>query len=247
LQLANRLDGHYQGRALGNIAGALAKTGEFNRALELVKTVKSDLAKTEVLARFAENLTEVRQLEQVLQMAQQIKIGSMEKGFTMSSIAISLAKAGQFDPALQLASTIKNDDSKAYALYNITGILAKAGQYDRAKEAASTIKEGNSYKQMAFVHIAASLAETGKVADAVQVVSSIDDRTSMPDRWLSETAMVLTEAKQYNLALQMANAITDESEKAWTLSQLANKLVEVGQTELASQAIAPALKIVEAN
>jgi hypothetical protein len=45
----------------------------------------------------------------------------------------------------------------------------------------------------------------------------------------------------------MANVITDESEKAWTLSQLANKLVEVGQTELASQAIAPALKIVEAN
>ncbi len=100
---------------------------------------------------------------------------------------------------------------------------------------------------MAFVHIAASLAESGKVADAVQVVSSLQERTSIPDRWFSETAMVLTEAKQYNSALQMANAITDESEKAWTLSQLANKLVEAGQTELASQAIAPALKIVEAN
>jgi hypothetical protein len=44
----------------------------------------------------------------------------------------------------------------------------------------------------------------------------------------------------------MANAITGENEKAWVLAQLANNLVEAGQTELASQAIAPALEIVKA-
>jgi hypothetical protein len=69
----------------------------------------------------------------------------------------------------------------------------------------------------------------------------------MPDRWFSETVMELTEAKQYNPALQIANAITDESEKAWTLAELAKRLLEAGQTELASQAIDPALEIVEAN
>jgi hypothetical protein len=100
---------------------------------------------------------------------------------------------------------------------------------------------------MAFAYIAASLAETGKVADAVQVVSSIKKPTSRPDESLVNTVMVLTEAKQYNPALQMANAIGDENEKAWTLAWLANELVEAGQTQLASQAIAPALKIVQAN
>jgi ribosomal protein S7 len=45
----------------------------------------------------------------------------------------------------------------------------------------------------------------------------------------------------------MAKTIKDENEKAWTLAQLANDLVKAGQTELASQAIKPALKIVEAN
>jgi hypothetical protein len=58
--------------------------------------------------------------------------------------------------------------------------------------------------------------------------------------------MVLTEAKQYNPALQMANAVTGENEKAWVLAQLANNLVEAGQTELASKAITPAMEIVEA-
>ncbi len=124
--------------------------------------------------------------------------------------------------------------------------MAKARQYDRAKEVASTIKDG-TLKATAFVYIAASLAEAGKVADAVQVVSTIQYGPSISDRWFSETVMELTEAKQYNPALQMANAIGDEREKAWTLAQLANKLIEAGQTQLASQAIAPALKIVEAN
>lgn len=45
----------------------------------------------------------------------------------------------------------------------------------------------------------------------------------------------------------MANAITNESQKAWTLADLAKKLMEAGQTKLASQAIDPALEIVEAN
>jgi ribosomal protein S7 len=45
----------------------------------------------------------------------------------------------------------------------------------------------------------------------------------------------------------MANAITSENEKAWILAQLANNLVEAGQTELASQAINLALEIVEAT
>jgi hypothetical protein len=42
----------------------------------------------------------------------------------------------------------------------------------------------------------------------------------------------------------MANAIGDENTKAWTLAWLAKESVEAGQTELAAQAIKPALEIV---
>jgi hypothetical protein len=214
--------------------------------LQLVKTIQIDAAKPIALGRFAESLTEAKQLEQVWQMAKTIKVGSMEQQPMLSRIAISFASSGQIDRALQVASTIKHDDGKALALHSIVSSLAKARQYDRAKEVASTIKDDN-LKATAFVYIAASLAETGKVADAVQVVSSIQYGPSRPDRWFSETAMGLAEAKQYNPALQMANAIGDESEKAWTLAWLAKESLEAGQTELASQAIAPALKIVQAN
>ena len=246
LQLVNQLDGYHKASALGKIAVDLASSGQFDRALQLVKTTQSDPAHPIVLGRFAESLTDARQLEPVLQMAKMIKVGSMEQQSMLSRIAISFAKVGQPDQALQVASTIRRDKEKALALPSIVRSLAKAGQYDQAKEVASTIKD-DSLKGTAFVYLAVGLAETGKVADAVQVVSAIEQRDAMPARWFSETVMVLTGAKQYNPALQMANAITGENEKAWVLAQLANNLVEAGQTELASQAITSALEIVEAT
>jgi tetratricopeptide (TPR) repeat protein len=246
LQLVNQLDSYRKGSALGKIAVELASSGQFDRALQLVKSTQSDPAHPIVLARFAESLTDTRQLEPVLQMAKTIEVGSMEQQSMLSKIAISLAKVGQPEQALQVASTIKRDDKKALALPSIVRSLAKAGQYDQAKKVASTIKD-DSLKGTAFVYLAVGLAETGKIADAVQVVSAIEQRDAIPARWFSETVMVLTRAKQYNPALQMANAITSENEKAWILAQLANNLVEAGQTELASQAINPALEIVEAT
>ncbi len=246
LQLVNQLDSYRKASALGKIAVELASSGQFDRALQLVKTTQSDPAHPIVLARFAESLTDARQLEPVLQMAKTIEVGSMEQQSMLSKIAISLAKVGQPEQALQVASTIKRDDKKALALPSIVRSLAKAGQYDQANEVASTIKD-DSLKGTAFVYLAVGLAETGKIADAVQVVSAIEQRDAIPARWFSETVMVLTGAKQYNPALQMANAITGENEKAWILAQLANNLVEAGQTELASQAITPALEIVEAT
>jgi ribosomal protein S7 len=158
-------------------------------------------------------------------------------------LAFSFARAGELDRALQVAATVKGDKDKSEVLRNIVSGLAKAGQYDRAKEVASTIKDG-THKAGAFVYIATRLAEAGRVADALQVVSSIEDRPSRADERLNYIVMQLTDAKQYNSALQMANAMGDENEKAWTLGWLANKLVQVGQTELASQAIKPAFEIV---
>ena len=99
-------------------------------------------------------------------------------------------------------------------------------------------------KDLALVDIAASLAEAGKIADAVQTVSSIDNSGRFPDPWFSESLMVLIKQRKYEPALQMANTIRDESQKAWTLAWLANELVKVGKTELASRAIKPALEIV---
>jgi tetratricopeptide (TPR) repeat protein len=246
LQLVNPLDSHNKASALGEIAVEFASSGEFDRALQLVNTIQSDPTQAIVLTFLAESLTEVRQLEQVLQIAKTIQVGSMEQQSMLSRIAIRFAKVGQPEQALQVASTIKRDDEKALVLHNIVSSLAKAGRYDQAKEVASTIKD-DYLKDTAFVYLAAGLAETGKVADAVQVVSAIEQRDAIPAIWFHQTVMVLTEAKQYNPALQMANAITDENEKAWVLAQLANNLVEAGQTELASQAITPALKIVEVS
>jgi hypothetical protein len=86
---------------------------------------------THSLARFAESLTEARQLEQVLQMAKTIKVGSMEQQSMLSRIAISFAIVGQPEQALQLASTIKRDDEKALYCIASSGAWRKLGNMNK--------------------------------------------------------------------------------------------------------------------
>jgi hypothetical protein len=248
-QLANRLDNSSNTALLGAIASALAEKGEFNRGLQLIQNIKVDPAKAVALHQFTTTFssTDAKQLEQVLRTANQVKGESMEIKSAFSNIAISFAKAGQVDRALQIASSIKNNSYlPEHTLRKISEILAQAGQYDQAKQVASTIKVGTD-KSMAFVAIAASLIEAGKVTDAVQLLSTIEGSASIPNQWIYETVMVLANAKKYNQALQMANYIQDENQKAWTLAQIANQLTEAGQPQLAAQVIKPALEIVGLN
>jgi folylpolyglutamate synthase/dihydropteroate synthase len=125
LQLVNPLDSHHNASALGKIAVQFASSGQFDRALQLVNTIQSDPTQAIVLTILAESLTEVRQLEQVLQIAKTIEVGSMEQQSMLSRIAIRFALSRQPEQALQLASTIKRDDEKALVLHSIVRSLAK--------------------------------------------------------------------------------------------------------------------------
>jgi serine protease Do len=50
-----------------------------------------------------------------------------------------MAKAGQFDLALQIAQKIEGAWSRSWALTEIAKALAQVGQFDRALEVAETI------------------------------------------------------------------------------------------------------------
>jgi serine protease Do len=52
-----------------------------------------------------------------------------------------MAKAGQFDLALQIAQKIENALARSLALKDIAEAMAKAGQFDRAVEVAEMIDD----------------------------------------------------------------------------------------------------------
>jgi hypothetical protein len=53
---------------------------------------------------------------------------------------IAMAKAGQFDLALQAAQKIEDAWDRSWALWEIAVAMAKAGQFDRALQVAQKIE-----------------------------------------------------------------------------------------------------------
>jgi Flp pilus assembly protein TadD len=58
----------------------------------------------------------------------------------MEEIAPNLTTEGQYDQALKIAATIKDDSAKQRAMEAIAPNLTTEGQYDQALKIAETIK-----------------------------------------------------------------------------------------------------------
>jgi serine/threonine protein kinase len=91
--------------------------------------------------------------------------------------SLNYAAAGQYDQALSLARSIKNDSLKAKALAAIAGELAENSHYDQALKVVNSIKEGYG-KEYALEEVAIKLAEKGQYDQALEVAKTIKDDSS---------------------------------------------------------------------
>jgi tetratricopeptide (TPR) repeat protein len=91
----------------------------------------------------------------------------------LGAIAGELAAAGQYNKALEVAETLKdNYEDKQRALEAIARGLAKAERYDQAIEIAKTIYDF-PVKARALDAIVSKLAEKGQYDRALQVAETI--------------------------------------------------------------------------
>ncbi|MGB3238724.1 MAG: hypothetical protein WBB29_10530, partial [Geitlerinemataceae cyanobacterium] len=137
LQLAQVSDSDPE--LLYQIAMALAKAGEIDRALEMAQTADSYLENS-ALSGIAYTLAKAGEIDRALTVAGTITDES-EKAWALSGIAITLAEAGEIDRALTVAGTITDESEKAWALSGIAYTLAEAGVVDRALTLAGTITD----------------------------------------------------------------------------------------------------------
>ena len=174
--------------------------------------------------------------QEAFQVAQEFEIASIPCSLLLKDIAIALAKAGQFDRAIQIAQKIEDALSRSLALKEIALALAKAGQFDRAIQIAQKI-ENLLDRSLALKEIALALAKAGQFDQAIQIAQKIDE----PWRSLAleEIAVALVKAGQFDQTIQTAQKI----EGALALKEIAVALAEVGQFY---QAIQIAQKIKDA-
>ena len=110
--------GSESSRALMMIALALATAGDLKQALEVIRTIKNEHAKSEARLHIALVLSERGDLKQALEVARMIKNDKIRVDH-VRSIVSALIEEGEVKQALEVARTIKNVRSKANSLREI--------------------------------------------------------------------------------------------------------------------------------
>lgn len=120
-------------KAIEVVATALAKAGEFDRAIELAKLNKSSLGKSITFEAIAKELLKAGELDRAIELAESITWDD-HRNRTRTAIVKELLKTGEFDRAIKLAESITDDAYKTPVLKAIATELAKNGNVGGALE-----------------------------------------------------------------------------------------------------------------
>jgi serine protease Do len=150
--------------------------------------------------------------------------------FALSSIAEKMAEAGLFDRALQVAESIPDSSSRVRlrVLFSVAEAMAEAGLFDRALQVAESIVEEDS-RARAIASVAQAMAKAGDerafavFERAVQVAQKARDAMTL--RFIVEA---MAEARLFDHALQVTQAIADGHEKVMALLATAMEMAKTG-------------------
>jgi hypothetical protein len=132
---------------------------------------------------------------------------------------------------LDVARSIEDVGSRAYALGAVAASLAKAGLIEQALDVARSI-EYKDKRAYALSDVAASLAQAGLIEQALDVARSIED-ADWCTYTLGAVAASLAQAGLIEQALDVARSIEDADRRAYALSDVAASLAQAGLIEQA--------------
>ncbi len=118
-------------------------------------------------------------------------------------IAVKLAEVGEFDRALQVAQSIRDEFEKSQALAEIAFKYAGAGEFDRGLQVGETIAD-KDVKNQVPVAIAVKLSEVGEFDRAWQLAGAIPDNSYKVLALINISDRAL-QAGKIDLALQILN------------------------------------------
>jgi len=231
LQVTQTLNTSYSNiktRALTGIARHYATIGQTQKTLEILpqalqaaNSLQGADFKTIALSEIAQTYVAVGQnepvaaiLSQSLEFAKAIKSPiAYRKVQALQPIAVTYAKIGQYNQALQVAQLIEDTNSyRASALSAIAKEYVKNGQPEQALQIAQTLTNP-PLKATTLTAIAAEYAKKGQQDKAAQLFSQALQAAES----VATIAIEYAEAGQPDAALQVVPKINDASAQATTL------------------------------
>ena len=256
-------------RALAQIGNYYATLGQVSQARSVLSQAVRSAAsiqgaqfKTSVLTPIAQGYVAARQpdtaekiLSQSLQEAQRIESPlPFRKADALQQIAVTYAKAGNYDRAIPIAQSIANTDYsvyyKAQALAGIASEYVQDGQLEPALQIAQTINAADT-KAKAMAAIAAGYANKKQPEKASQVFSqalavaqAADNPNISKPGLLADVALEYAKAGQLDAPLAVVQKLEDAFIKAKSLAAIALLYSQAGQQQQANQLLSQAIESV---
>jgi len=237
--------------ALMEVTLVLLQSEQFDQALTLAEVIEDDRYKAKTLREIV--LTLVEKGEEIRAVAVADKALAIAKVVgdealqlhTLGSMILVQIKIGQFDQALRMTETIRNEWNKVKVLEEVAEVLAQMGERAYATWVANralmfvemVMDKGD--KALALKKVAQLLVLTGEKDRALVIVNQASTLAKMvkdeDDKafLLKEVSLVLAQAGQFDKALRVAKSIEKKSDRATALSEVSQILIREGQYDQA--------------
>jgi len=257
-------------RMLIRIVLAMSKSGKSNKlaTLKLAEKVARTINNPQILADIAlaqikagHKKQAISTLQRVIELTQDEEDAGV-MATTLSGVASTLAKAGEFKQAAEVARNIQvhsgNRFLKTDALRDVSLALAKAGDGKQAVEVAGKI-EVESIRSEVLANIALAQAKAGNKQQAEATLKLIKDARGKSIPVIASTLALVGEREKAITIFKQAVENTQNTEniksynyfRAFELKEIAEALAGVGEKERAlqvfDQAIETALKAKDDN
>jgi lipopolysaccharide biosynthesis regulator YciM len=165
------------------IATKLTDKKQYNRAIQLVQSINNETGATEkarglaVIARQYAKAGNKQQADRMFSQALRYarSLNRELQQYPLTYIAIEYAAANRYKEALQLANSIKDEDSNAMALSGIAVEYTKAANFNKSIQLAQTVKS-EYYLSQAFESIA-SQATASQLTQLEKLALAMKDDT----------------------------------------------------------------------
>ena len=192
--------------ALVDVAGALTRAGQTDRAQRLAEDAVS----------VAERIEDPR-----------------ERAEALADVAGVFAETNQLDKALEVGERIEVSEERARALADVAGALARTDQVDRSLDLLEQIGDPwecvgtleDWARAEAMVDVAGALARTGRTVEAFNVIKRIEECEGNM-RAVIEGMHMLFEADQTDGTLDATNQVEGPSMRVRALVKVAGELAE---------------------
>ncbi|MBD2128789.1 hypothetical protein NDI39_14730 [Microcoleus sp. ZQ-A2] len=243
-----------QGELLAAVASTYAKARQHNQALKVAQLItKAPYHKANAIAAVSRQYSQQTESESALRTAQTIenhKDTADIKAKLLADIGNQYIQTGKpdkaaqvFAQAVQAVQIVDNTEEQSRLLSEVIVKYAQAGQPDAALQLIPKITTPGYSKARAIAAIASSYTKAGQQAKASQALSqTLATIAAIPDANQKSNARAdiissLIEAKRFDFAAQIAQAIEDEFTRADTLREIALQAADAGQTDSALQII----------